>query len=58
MKVKVIKSFHDIHSGELHRCGSFLEVTEDRYHEILKRGNYVEPVTEKKTKRKDEVTDG
>lgn len=47
MKVKVVESFHDIHGGELHRRGSFLEVTEDRYHEIVKSGNYVVPAEDK-----------
>lgn len=47
MKVKVIESFHDIHGGELHRRGSFLEVTDERYHEIVKSGNYVVPVEDK-----------
>lgn len=47
MKVKVVESFHDIHGGDLHRRGSFLEVTEDRYHEIVKSGNYVVPVKDK-----------
>jgi hypothetical protein len=44
MKVKVIESFHDIHGGDLHRRDDVLEVTEDRYNEILKSGKYVVPV--------------
>ena len=44
MKVKVIESFHDIHGGVLHRRDDVLEVTENRYNEILKSGKYVVPV--------------
>lgn len=46
MKVKVIKSFHDIHGGVLHRRDDVLEVSENRYNEILKSGKYVEPIVE------------
>lgn len=56
MKVKVIESFHDIHGGVLHRRDDVLEVTEDRYNEILKSGKYVIPVEQaepvKKTGKK------
>lgn len=48
MKVKVVDSFHDAHGGELHRRGETMEVTEDRFHEIVKAGEYVVPVTDKK----------
>lgn len=47
MKVKVVESFHDIHGGVLHRRDDVLEVSEDRYNEILKSGNYVVPVEDK-----------
>lgn len=48
MKVKVIDSFHDIHGGTLHRRGEVMEVTEERYRQILQSGKYVEPVPAKK----------
>ena len=47
MKVKVIKEFVDIHTGELHTVGSSFDCGHRRYDEIKASGNYVEPVAEK-----------
>lgn len=48
MKVKVIDSFFDIHTGELRPCGSVIEVTEQRFKEIEQDHHYVEQVNERK----------
>ena len=58
MKVKVIESFHDIHGGVLHRRDDVLEVSEDRYNEILKSGKYVEPIVEQKEEKPKRVKKG
>lgn len=44
MKVKVIKEFVDIHTGELHTIGSSFECTDARYKEIESAGKFVEEV--------------
>lgn len=44
MKVKVIKEFVDIHTGELHTVGSSFDCGHRRYDEIRSAGNFVEPV--------------
>ncbi len=51
MKVKVIKKFLDANTKELHTVGEELEVTNERYKEICKVGNFVEVI--KKTTRKE-----
>lgn len=47
MKVKVIKEFVDIHTGELHKVGSSFDCGHRRYDEIKAAGEFVEPVAEK-----------
>ena len=46
MKVKVIRKFRDKYTGELHRKGDFLEITEERYAEIMSVGNLVRQVAQ------------
>ncbi len=41
MKVKVTRQFRDKYTGELHKKGDLLEVTEERYAEIMSVGNLV-----------------
>lgn len=41
MKVKVTRKFRDKYTGELHRKGDCLEITEERYAEIMSVGNFV-----------------
>ena len=57
MKVKVLKTFRDIHTRELYSAGSVIEVSKDRYKEILTRGEYVAEVKEakKETSKKTET---
>ena len=38
MKVKVLKKFKDIHTGEIHEAGNVLTVSKKRFAEILKNG--------------------
>lgn len=56
MKVKVLKRFEDIHTGEIHEAGQVLTVSKKRFEEILKNGTeknagiLVEEIKEKTTK--------
>ena len=54
MKVKVIKEFVDIHTGELHTVGSSFECGHRRFDEIKSAGNFVEPVAEKSAEKSTE----
>lgn len=47
MKVKVLKKFRDKYTKRIHKVNDVLEVTEERYKEILQKGKLVEPVAEK-----------
>lgn len=46
MKVKVIKSFIDKHTGKVHDLNEVFNVTDDRYKEIEKVGHFVEKVAD------------
>ena len=46
MKVKVTRRFRDRHTGTLYHKGDVLEVTEERYNEIARAGNFVYRLTE------------
>lgn len=50
MKAKVLKSFKDKHTGELHKKGSTITVSKDRYEEILTAGPFVEAIKTTKNK--------
>lgn len=41
MKVKVTRKFIDKYTGELYRRGDVLDITEERYNEIMSVGNFV-----------------
>lgn len=41
MKVKVTRKFRDKYTGELHAKGDCLEITEERYAEIMSAGDFV-----------------
>ena len=41
MKVKVTRKFRDKYTGELHKKGDLLEVTEERYNEIMSVGKFL-----------------
>lgn len=59
MKAKVLKLFKDKHSGELHRKGTTITISKERYEEILSVGPFVEAVkTGKTTKEKKEADNG
>lgn len=49
MKVIVLRKFLDKHTGEVHKPGDILEITEERFAEILKVGKLVEKVSEETT---------
>ena len=42
MKVIVVKPFRDVHTGEIYKTGTELNITKKRYNEILSVGNFVE----------------
>lgn len=44
MKVKVIKKFKDIHTKKIHKVGKVMDISKERYEEILKTGDFVEEV--------------
>ena len=46
MKVKVIKPFQDKHTKEYYEINKILEITEDRYKEILMVDRLVEEIKE------------
>lgn len=49
MKVVVLRKFLDKYTGEIHKPDDVLEITEERFEEILKVGKLVEKVSEEKT---------
>lgn len=60
MKAKVLVKFIDKHTGETHKVGDVLNITEERFKEILKVGLLVKKIeTPKKAtkKEKDEQAD-
>lgn len=60
MKAVVLKTFKDRHTGELHKKGSTITVSEERFKEILTVGSFVEaiPDSPKKTTKKKEKKNG
>lgn len=52
MKVKVIRKFKDKYNKKIYPIGKVIEVTEERFEEIQKQGNYVEEETEEETEQK------
>lgn len=50
MKVIVLRKFIDKYTGEVHKPEDVLEITEERFEEILKVGKLVKKVTEEKKK--------
>ncbi|MBQ2894113.1 MAG: hypothetical protein IJE92_01185 [Clostridia bacterium] len=47
MKVKVMKAFRDKHSGKIHKVGSTLTISKERFEEIRKvDATLVEEVTQ------------
>lgn len=52
MKVTVLKQFKDKHNGKIHKKGSTMIISKDRYEEILTVGPLVEEVKEAKNATK------
>ena len=46
MKVKVIGEFRDKHTKKIHKVNKVMEITKERYDEILTVGNFVEEIKE------------
>ena len=53
MQAKVIRTFRDKHTGERHIIGSVIEVSEERFEEILTAGKFVEVVLAEKKAAED-----
>lgn len=56
MKVRVVRNFIDKETMKLHKAGEHIEVSETRYNEITRAGNYVVPI-EGTTKGRKAVVD-
>lgn len=52
MKAKVLKQFIDKHSGEIHKQGETINISQERYDEILSVGPLVEKIKESKKPKK------
>lgn len=46
MRVEVVKKFIDRYTGDVHKVGDVLDITEKRYEEIKARGKFVKVLTE------------
>lgn len=46
MKVKVTRKFKDKYTGKVYSKGTVLDITEERYAEILSVGNFVFPIAQ------------
>lgn len=46
MKVKVLKTFRDKHTGDIYKPGAVITITKKRYNEILETAPLVEEVKE------------
>ena len=44
--VKCVETFRDKHTKKIHKKGDIFKVTEERFNEILKTGEFVEKYTE------------
>lgn len=55
MKAKVLANFRDKYTNELCEAGSVIEVSKDRYEEILDSGKFVEEI--KKVRKEEETTE-
>lgn len=60
MQAVVLKTFKDKHTGELRKKGLTIDVSEERFKEILTVGPFVEaiPDSPKKTTKKKEKKNG
>ena len=47
MKVKVLERFKDKYTGEIHEADKVMDVTKERFEEILTVGKFVEEIVEK-----------
>lgn len=46
MKVKVLERFKDKYTGEIHETDKEMEVSKERFEEILSVGNFVKEIAE------------
>lgn len=47
MKAKVLQKFKDKHTGEIHKVGDVITISEERFEEILTVAPLVEAIEEK-----------
>lgn len=57
MKAKVIRKFKDKYSGEMHKEGAVLNISRERFEEILTVAPLVEEIKEKKTSKKKDTAE-
>lgn len=55
MEVIVLRRFLDKHTGEVRKPGDVLEITEERFEEIMKTGKLVEKISEEASKTKEDI---
>lgn len=60
MKIKVMKDFKDIHSQELYKADSTIEVSKERYEEMKQNldkydGEFLKEIKQRKARKKKEV---
>ena len=58
MKIKVINSFRDKNTKEIHQVGKVLEVSDERGAEIISAGNYAIEIDEPKQAKTHEPKKG
>lgn len=46
MKARVLQKFEDKYTKEIHKVNDVIEITEERFEEILTVGNFVERIEE------------
>ena len=56
MKAKVLIKFIDKYTGEIRKVDDIIEVTEERYNEILVKGKLVEEIAEEKEEKPKKAT--
>jgi hypothetical protein len=50
VKAKVLKSFKDKYSGKIYKPGETVNISKERFNEILTKGSLVEEIKAKKPK--------
>lgn len=54
LKYKILKTFKDIHTGEIYETNTIADFTKTRADEILKKGKFIEEVKDVKKRKTSE----